>query len=207
MLLVGAFAYGATGWFEARRQAPQWVQLAKQWQEQGHGAESLIPQQLHSLVEVIDPDYFTHAGVNPVSLAGGMSTITQRVAKHLHVLSLDAGLARIYHTGYALGLETVLSKKEILTLFLGTVSMGEGPVGEVHGFHRATLVFYGKVPKSLAQEEFYKLVAVISSPSSFSLQNRNGMLDERAQRIRRLVSGECKPFAPRDVGLENCVKD
>ena len=103
-----------------------------------------------------------------------------------------------------MGLEAQLSKKQILSLWLDTLEMGEGPDGWITGFHKASAAIYGRSPIELSNTEFIRLVAVLIAPGSLKLGESDAALDERVGRIERLVLGACEPKGLGDVWLEGC---
>ncbi|KAA5605189.1 glycosyl transferase [Roseospira marina] len=156
------------------------------------------------LLAVQDPNYLEHWGVDVSTPGAGLTTITQSAAKRLAFEAFHPGLGKIRQTGYALGLESRLSKDQILALWLDTLEMGKGPDGWMVGFFTASSKIYGRPPAELSQAEFIRFVAVLIAPASYDLTRRDARLDERVGRIERLVAGTCAPLGLRDVWLEGC---
>ncbi|MCF1503599.1 transglycosylase domain-containing protein [Afifella sp. H1R] len=134
----------------------------------------------------------------------GLTTITQSAAKRLAFEEFHPGLGKIRQTGYALGMESRLSKEQILALWLETLEMGNGPDGWMAGFHSASSAIYGRPPAELTEAEFIRLVAVLIAPASYDLAGSDAKLDERVARIQRLVAGACAPSGFSDVWLQGC---
>jgi membrane peptidoglycan carboxypeptidase len=107
--------------------------------------------------------------------------------------------------GYAMGLESRLSKQQILALYLNTVWMGRGPNGPMAGYFATSSTIYGKQPSALSNREFMTLVAVPIAPRELTLAHPNQQLLERVTRIERLLQKRCRPTGLRDVWLDGCA--
>ena len=171
---------------------------------QGQGGASLGAEHLAILLAVEDPNFANHAGIDFSTPGAGATTITQSASKRLAFKKFHPGIGKIRQTGYALGLESRLSKEQILALWLDTLEMSEGPGGWMTGFHKASSLIYGRPPAELNNTEFTRLVAVLISPSSYKLAENDTALNERVSRIERLVAGKCAPEGHSDVWLEGC---
>ena len=203
-LIVVAAAYGGKGYWDALSDAPHLRQRADDLIAQGLGGDSLGADHLAMLLNVEDPNFFDHVGVDFSTPVAGATTITQSASKRLAFKNFRPGVGKIRQTGYAMGLERRLSKDQILALWLDTLEMGEGPEGWVTGFHKASSAIYGRPPAALSGAEFARLVAVLISPASFTLRGDDVALTERVRRIERLVAGACVPEGHGDVWLEGC---
>ncbi|MBD8901633.1 glycosyl transferase [Methylobacterium bullatum] len=159
---------------------------------------------LSILLAVEDPNFSKHAGVDVSTPGAGLTTISQSAAKRLAFREFRPGIGKVRQTGYALGLESRLSKEQILALWLDTLEMGSGPNGWMIGFHSASSTIYGRGPAELTDAEFIRLAAVLIAPASYDLSHADAKLDDRAARIQRLVAGECAPTGFWDVWLEGC---
>lgn len=206
LLIVAAFLYGGKGYWDALSDAPQLRQRADDLIAQGRGRESLGAEHLAILLKVEDPNFASHVGVDFSTAGAGATTITQSASKRLAFKKFHPGIGKIRQSGYAMGLESRLSKEQILALWLDTLEMGEGPEGWMTGFHKASSAIYGRPPAELSNTEFIRLVAVLIAPGSYKLRENDAALDERAGRIERLVAGSCAPEGWSDVWLEGCRK-
>lgn len=204
LLIIAAIAYGGKGYWDARSDAPQLRQRADELIAQGRGGASLGTDHLAILLAVEDPNFADHAGVDFSSPGAGATTITQSASKRLAFEKFRPGIGKIRQTGYAMGLESRLSKEQILALWLDTLEMGEGPEGWITGFHKASSTIYGRPPAELSKAEFTRLVAVLISPASYKLIGSDTALDERVSRIERLVARACAPDSHSDIWLEGC---
>jgi membrane carboxypeptidase/penicillin-binding protein len=81
-----------------------------------------------------------------------------------------------------------------LLVFLNRAHRGTRPDGsEVHGFPRAARTYFGKEVAALSRDEWIALVATAPEANA-----------DRAGRIRKLLSGACRPSGLRDVTYEAC---
>ncbi len=205
VLVMMGFGYGAFGYWDAVRQSNEFIKRANALIVDGRGPNDLGTERLRQLILVQDPGYYDHHGVDLSTLGAGLTTVSQSVSKRLGFDEFRPGIGKIRQTGFALGLESQLSKEQILALFLDTVEMGRGADGWMTGFFHASERVYGRPPADLSDKEFHRLVAVMIAPGSFRLLNQDGSLDDRAARIARLVAGDCMPSDQRDVWLDGCA--
>lgn len=204
LLLVAAAGYGGKGYWDALSDADGLRARADDLIAQGRGGDSLGTGHRAILLAVEDPNFSEHPGVDFSTPGTGLTTVTQSAAKRLAFKEFHPGIGKIRQTGYALGLESRLSKEQILALWLETLQMGKGPNGWMVGFHSASSTIYGRTPAELTDAEFIRLVAVLIAPASYDLSQSDAKLNERAARIERLVAGTCAPTGLTDVWLEGC---
>ena len=196
--------YGGKGWYDARRQGDGLAQRAGQLIAEGRGGEDLGPGHLAVLIQVQDPGFYSHLGVDLDTPGAGLTTISQSLAKRLAFEDFKPGIGKIRQTGYALGLDQELTKQEQLALFLDTVEMGEINGEWVTGFFKASDAAFGTPPSDLEDQQFNQLVAVLIAPGRLKLQAPDALLEERVLRIGKLAAGRCKPEKLSDVWLDAC---
>jgi hypothetical protein len=204
LLLLVLIGYGGKGSLDALSDSGDLRVRADALIARGQGGAALGSGHLATLLTVQDPAFYRHAGIDFSTPGAGATTITQSLAKRLAFDRFRPGIGKIRQTGYALGLERRLSKKQILALWLDTLEMGQGPNGWMTGFYKAASAIYGRSPAELTQDEFIRLVAVLIAPATYDLQSGGGALEERVERIERLVAGVCAPSSHGDVWLEGC---
>ena len=204
LIVVAGVLYGGKGYLDALSDAPELRQRADALIARGQGGSSLGGEHLAILLAVEDPNFANHIGVDFSTPGAGATTITQSASKRLAFKEFHPGLGKIRQTGYALGLESQLSKEQILALWLDTLETGEGPQGWMTGFNNASSLIYGRAPAELNNLEFMRLVAVLISPALYKLSEKDTALDERVGRIERLVAGKCAAKSHGDVWLEGC---
>lgn len=205
LVLAGAIGYGAFGYWDAVRQADAYAARADALIADDRGPEDLGIEHLRQLILVQDPGFLDHAGVDLSTAGAGLTTISQSLAKRLGFDEFRPGLGKIRQTGFAVGLDQRLTKDQILALWLNTVEMGRGPEGWMTGFFAASESIYGRAPSELTDPEYHRLLAVLIAPGWFRLLENDEKLDDRASRIARLASGECRPASQRDVWLDGCA--
>jgi len=142
-----------------------------------------IPDHLkEALVATEDARFYEHPGIDSRSLvrvvfktilfnqsrSGGGSTITQQLAKNMYgrkdykVFSIVINKTR--EALLALRIEKVLTKEEILTLYLNTVSFGEN----LYGIESASQRYFNKKTSDLKIEEAAVLTGLLKANTSFN---------------------------------------
>jgi hypothetical protein len=202
VLLLG---YGALGFWDAVRQSDEYGARANALIANGRGPEDLGAERLHQLIVVQDPGYMEHAGIDLTTDGAGLTTVSQSLSKRLGFEEFRPGIGKIRQTGFAFGLESQLTKAQILALWLDTVEMGRGPDGWMIGFFQASSTIYSQAPSELSDQEYLRLLAVLIAPGKYRLTDDDKSLDDRASRIARLLSGSCRPEGQRDVWLDGCA--
>jgi membrane peptidoglycan carboxypeptidase len=160
---------------------------------------------IDQLLLVEDPGFWEHRGVDLTTKGAGLTTLSQSLSKEVGFQNFRPGIQKVRLIGYAIGLESRLSKQQILALYLNTIWMGRGPEGPLRGFFEASQVVFGRPPADLSPKQFLTLVAVPIAPRTMSLTAPGPALAERTRRIQRLVEGKCRPIGLRDVWLEGCA--
>jgi penicillin-binding protein 1C len=120
-----------------------------------------------------DKRFRTHHGVDPLALLraafqlvasghirSGGSTLTMQVARLLEPRSDRTFLAKLRQIVRAVEIERVLTKKEVLSLYLELAPYG----GNIEGIRAASLAYFGKEPRHLSLAEAALLVALPQSP-------------------------------------------
>ncbi|MEZ0388678.1 MAG: penicillin-binding protein 1C [Verrucomicrobium sp.] len=120
-----------------------------------------------------DQHYFTHPGINPVSLLrgtwgmltgtrlGGGSTITMQYARLRFNLQTRSILGKMVQVGRALQLERHYSKQELLEAYLNLAPYG----ANVEGAGAASLLWCGKPVHEVSLREAVSLSVIPQSPS------------------------------------------
>lgn len=205
ILVVSLLIYGGLGYRDAVHESDKYIARAEGLIASEQGPEDLGPEHLKQLIMVQDPAFREHTGVDFSTAGAGLTTVTQSLSKRLGFDKFQPGVGKIRQTGFALGLESRLSKDQILALFLKTVEMGNGPSGWMTGLFTASDIIYSRPPSKLTDGEFLKLVAVMISPAQYDLRNDDNELNKRVSRIAKLVAGDCSPIGLQDVWLEGCA--
>ncbi len=166
--------------------------------------ESLPPHVVNALLSVEDRRFFDHFGIDVVGIlralwvnyhAGvvvqGGSTITQQLAKNI----LQAN--RLYGTNdrsfkrkaqeaiLSIMLESKLTKKQILTLYLNRVYFGGG----AFGVDAAAMRYFGRHARDVNLYEAAVLMGLLKAPSRYSpAQNPELSNDRACQVLQKMVS-------------------
>jgi monofunctional biosynthetic peptidoglycan transglycosylase len=106
-----------------------------------------------------------------LEFARGGSTITQQLAKNLYLSTSKSPLRKIKEFLLAKRLESVLSKRRILELYLNVIEWGDG----IFGAEAAAQRYFGKPTSELSRQEAARLAAVIPNPLRY-----NPMQDSRS---------------------------
>jgi membrane carboxypeptidase/penicillin-binding protein PbpC len=205
LLAMAIVGYGLSGYFAARADAPDLAGRGDRLIKTHRGAGDLGQGRAEQILLVDDPGFWNHNGVDLSTDGAGLTTITQSVGKRVGFSDFKPGIRKIRLIGYAMGLESKLTKQEILALYLDTVWMGRGPDGPMAGYFDTSRTIYGRLPADLSQGEFLRLVAVPIAPRRLDLVQPNKELLDRVGRIERLVEKQCRPKGLRDVWLEGCA--
>ena len=160
-----------------------------------------IPEHIiNTLIVTEDVRFYKHNGIDKRSIlrvfiktllfqqesSGGGSTITQQLAKNLYprknysILTVPVNKLREMIT--AVRLEKVFSKKDILELYLNTVSFGEN----TYGIETASRRFFNKHPGKLKTEEAALLIGMLKGTNIYNpktqkekaIQRRNVVLSQ-----------------------------
>lgn len=208
-LLIGIASFGwlaGKAWRDARVAGPELAARADALIADGKGWQMLGPVRRKWLLIVEDPTFETHEGIDLTTPGAGITTITQSLSKRLAFDDFRPGIAKLRQTAYAMSLEGVLTKEQILALALETYEMGPGANGWITGFENASIEVFGAPPNEVTDDEFLVLVAVLVAPSQLSMTLEDAGTAERVARIKRLIAGECAPLDHSDVWLEGCAQ-
>jgi len=121
-------------------------------------------------------------------VAGG-STITQQLAKNLFFSGERAWWRKAQEAVVAVMLETVMSKRRILEIYLNVIEWGDG----VFGAEAAARYHYGTSAAALSPEQAARLAAVVPSPRRYGPGSNTGYLQRRTQTILARMNGAQLP--------------
>lgn len=179
-----------------------------------------IPVNLQNAVVAIeDSRFYEHNGIDLRGMAralvrdiipgGGVeggSTITQQLAK-IALLSQERTLSRkLEDISYALEMEKVYSKKEILELYLNSVYLAHGNVG----VEAAARYYFGKSVSALNLEESATIAGMIQSPENLSplrhpkeCKVRRDVVLRRMSELKYITTAQYKASSARRVHVVN----
>ncbi len=111
----------------------------------------------------------------------GASTLSQQTVKNLFLWDGRSWVRKGLEAGLTLGVETVWSKKRILTVYLNIAEFGDG----VFGVEAASQRYFGKPASRLTMSEAALLAAVLPNPLRFKASTPSGYVRSRQAWIMR----------------------
>lgn len=142
----------------------------------------------NATVAIEDSEFYNHKGIRIKSIvravwsniSGGKvqggSTITQQLIKNTLLTSEKSVTRKMKEWILAVKLEKIMSKEDILTLYLNEAPYG----GNIYGIEEAAKAFFNKEPLNLTLAESAYLAAIPNGPTYYSPYRKNkDKLDER----------------------------
>ena len=117
-------------------------------------------------------------------VAGG-STITQQLAKNLFFSGERTWWRKAQEAVVAVMIETVMSKRRILEIYLNVIEWGDG----VFGAEAAARHHYGTTAAGLSPEQAARLASVVPSPRRYGPASDTAYLQRRTQTILARMNG------------------
>ena len=149
-----------------------------------------IPDVMKNAVLAIeDSRFFEHSGVDyrgmlRAALANlgqaksqGASTITMQVARNVYLSAEKSYTRKIYEVLLTFKLEHLLSKEQILEIYMNQIFLGQ----RAYGFSTAALTYFGKPLKDVSIAEAAMLAGLPKAPSAY-----NPISNPKRARIRQL---------------------
>ncbi|MGL5257868.1 MAG: transglycosylase domain-containing protein [Proteocatella sp.] len=138
-----------------------------------------IPKDLQNAVVAIEDErFYEHNGVDikrvfgalwydikTMSLAQGASTITMQVAKNLYTTMDKTWTRKLKDIYYAIEIEKVLSKNQILHAYLNTIGLGRG----TRGVQAAAHIYFNKDVSELNLAECAMIAGITKNPYKYSV--------------------------------------
>lgn len=148
-----------------------------------------IPKVMKDAVLAIeDARFYEHSGVDYVgviraglanfgeSRSQGASTITMQVARNFYLSSEKTFTRKIYEILLALKIESLLTKDQILELYMNQIFLGQ----RAYGFAAASETYFGKPLKDITVAEAAMLAGLPKAPSAY-----NPIANPRRAQIRQ----------------------
>jgi penicillin-binding protein 1A len=137
-----------------------------------------IPETLkQAILAIEDTRFYDHVGIDPVRLVGaavqnvmrnrraqGASTLTQQLARDLFLSREKTFTRKLKEMMYALQIERVYTKEQIMTLYCNQIFLGGG----AYGFEAAANYFFSKHINELNLDQYALLAALPKGPQQFS---------------------------------------
>lgn len=114
----------------------------------------------------------------------GASTLSQQTAKNLFLWDGRSWVRKGLEAGLTVGIETVWSKRRILTVYLNIVEFGDG----IFGVEQAAQHFFHKPASKLTASQAALLAAVLPNPHRFKVNAPSAYVLRRQQWILRQMS-------------------
>ena len=149
--------------------------------EFGEERRSFVPiQQIPKVMQdavlaAEDARFYKHSGVNYVSViraglanfgeartAQGASTITMQVARNFYLSTEKTFTRKIYEMLLSLKIESLLSKEQILEVYMNHIALGQ----RAYGFASASEIYFGKPLKDITVAEAAMLAGLPKAPSA-----------------------------------------
>ena len=111
----------------------------------------------------------------------GASTLSQQTAKNLFLWDGRSWVRKGLEAGLTVGIETVWTKRRILTVYLNIAELGNG----VFGVEEASQRYFHKPASRLTMSEAALLAAVLPNPIRFRADAPSGYIRQRQQWIMR----------------------
>ncbi len=132
---------------------------------------------LEAIIATEDSRFYSHPGIDPIGIARaivvalkagavreGASTITQQVARNFF-LSRDRKITRkVKEIFLAIHIEQLLTKDEILELYLNKIELGQ----RAFGVGAAAQIYFGKEAKDLTLSEAATIAGLPKAPSTLN---------------------------------------
>ncbi len=178
-----------------------------------------IPDQMREAILAIeDTRFYDHVGVDPVRILGavvqnivrqrraqGASTLTQQLARVLYLSREKTYIRKFKEIMYALQIERVYTKEQILTLYCNQIFMGGG----AYGFEAASRFYFSKPLKDLTLEQYAMLAALPKSHQQYSPLRRPKQATERRNLVLQAMAdagyisqAEAEDYKGRPLGLK-----
>lgn len=151
----------------------------------------------NATVAIEDGEFYNHKGIRIKSIiravwsniSGGKfqggSTITQQLIKNTLLTSERSVARKMKEWILSFKLESVMSKEEILALYLNEAPYG----GNIYGIEEASKAFFNKKPMDLTLAESAYLAAIPNGPTYYSpyRKNKNKLDDRKNLVLKRML--------------------
>ena len=175
-----------------------------------------IPKVIQDAVLAIeDARFFQHGGVDykGVLRAGfanfgesrsqGASTITMQLARNFYLSTEKTFTRKIYEILLALKIESLLSKEQILEVYMNQIYLGQ----RAYGFASASEIYFGKPLSEITIGEAAMLAGLPKAPSAYNPINNPKRAKERQQHIiDRMWVNEFITVAQRDMAKAESLR-
>ena len=163
-------------------------------------SDDKIPPFLKEIFVVTeDRQFYQHAGINAAaisrallinrksdSIEQGASTITQQLARNLYLTQEKTYNRKIAELLYAYQLERILSKQDILDLYINAIYFNNG----TYGIEAASQFYFSKSTTTLSKAELAFLAAIPNNPERYNPLKHFEATKTRQERILKQMVQE-----------------
>jgi len=174
------------------RERGKTVRIKQRWSP----LHRISPYLIKAVLIAEDDKFYQHEGFDYVAIRKaiekdiklkkikfGGSTISQQLAKNLYLSSSKNPLRKLAEAFLTWRIETTLSKKRILELYLNVAEWGEG----IFGIEAASVHYYGKPAADLTPEEAARLASVLPNPRKYNPAGSSSYVENRSRTIYNIM--------------------
>lgn len=162
--------------------------------------DEVPPHLIAALLHSEDAEFYNHSGVNFLAFgraiianlqgggyAQGASTITMQVVRNLTQERTKTIQRKLKEVLQALLLERILTKDEILQMYLDMPYLGQDGSFSISGFAAASQFYFQKELQDIDINEAAILVGILPAPAAFRPDKFPGRAQEKRDRVLRLL--------------------
>jgi len=162
--------------------------------------DSISQHVIHALIATEDQRFYEHWGVDPIGIMAatvdiltgnfrGASTITQQLARNLYNEEVGRAVTirrKLKEMVTAVELERRYSKREIIEMYLNTVSFGSN----AFGIEAAARTYFGVPAKNLNELQSATLIGLLQATSYYNPVRNPGNARERRNVVLQLMASQ-----------------
>ena len=196
------FDPGSTSFMRAQLERLRETRPGAQLDHQWVSYERISPQLRRAVIAAEDARFTEHEGIDWAAiekayeanrkkgkLVWGGSTITMQLAKNLFLSGSRSYVRKGQELVITYMLETVMSKRRILEIYLNVAEWGDG----VFGAQAAARHYYGVGAAQLGSWEAATLAAMLPRPRYYDRNRGSAYLERRAALVHRWMSDVTTP--------------
>jgi penicillin-binding protein 1A len=175
-----------------------------------------IPKVMQDAVLAIeDARFYQHGGVDYKGVlraalaqfaearSQGASTITMQLARNFYLSSEKTFTRKIYEILLALKIESLLSKEQILEIYMNQIYLGQ----RAYGFASASETYFGKPLKDITVAEAAMLAGLPKAPSAYNpIVNPKRAVERQRYIVARMLENNFITEAQHDEALLQVLK-
>ena len=160
--------------------------------------EDISQKALDTFINIEDKRFFKHSGFDIYSIIRafinnlknqsiiGGSTITQQYVKNIYLSNEKSYIRKTREIYYAIKMESIYSKQEILEGYLNSIYFNHG----IYGIYDASKYYFNIEPKDLSLAQAAVLVAIIKAPAKYAPDVNPDKNKERKELILNYLFSE-----------------